>query len=321
MFYEFGKPLRFFIQNNEQFIDYIKKYNGISDCYRTVYNFLRTIKNSRFPRIEYNSAIIDKVFFDFDNEIDKKGKKIQCNSFKNMLNCHNNLLKDNIKHVINFSGRGFHVYAYVRIEEIINKKNALTLFVDKYTDYCDPAVKGDLARISRIPFTMNIKSRNYCIPINQFCIDQGFNFIKNISQDLRIYKSYNITQEIFGKFNGILADFDKPPVKEFKSKNYDNLDDNFTFDSNNMPKCLQGTIENSNAGYHQRYLFYTFTKECGISLESAIKLSIKQWNRKKLYHTLNEERLPHGIYKYDLPVPNPETIESYGLCEKCGGCK
>src|SRR3990167_10955340 len=103
---EIATPKRRIVFNWKEMKDVIDKYNGKMSLYTTVYSFDKIDKKDKYGKIFYlgvpSTAVIDKLFFDFD--------KSDC--YEKMLKFHLYLKKLDIMHCINFSGKGFHVYIF-----------------------------------------------------------------------------------------------------------------------------------------------------------------------------------------------------------------
>lgn len=95
-------PPRQLMRNMKEFLDYVNIYNGKKKAvYTSIYTFQQVNENNK-PN--YDTAEIDKIFFDFDDK--------SCESWKECNVLHEHLLKENIKHVIVMSGRGYHLYIF-----------------------------------------------------------------------------------------------------------------------------------------------------------------------------------------------------------------
>ena len=80
---EICNPKRFVAKNKQQFFDFINANNGTSDLYTNVYNFTEFRKPSIFPI--YESALIDRIYFDFDQRVRFRGEWVQQPAYENML--------------------------------------------------------------------------------------------------------------------------------------------------------------------------------------------------------------------------------------------
>ena len=158
---EVANPRRQLILSKKEYIDYIKKWCGVTCIYETVYKFTH-LRNSHQP--EYNSAIVDKLFFDFDSK----------NSQQNTIKFHEYLVKENIKHFIKQSSlMRFHLFICCK-GVILNKKIAILNAQIKLVNDCkltygigeefdlDSATFGDVARHTAIAGTYKPKRKSWC---------------------------------------------------------------------------------------------------------------------------------------------------------------
>lgn len=153
--------------------------NGREDCFISIYKFTMRHGVKLFGDAVEESAIVDKIFFDFDVEW---GHEL-------MQSLHDFFQKNNILHRVNFSGKhedekamGFHVYCFVKggirypkqavsgfqrkidkwlVKTIVEKhgKAAKEKMMREYRTgvphVIDPTIIGDLVRIARVPNTWN----------------------------------------------------------------------------------------------------------------------------------------------------------------------
>lgn len=162
LIFEVGNPKRKIITDKEEYLNFITNNNGINNLYETVYKF-KYLK-TKF-QVDYDSAIVDKMFFDCDGK----------NAWEVAKQFHEYLVKENIKHYMKQSSyMKFHIYPCCKGNPS-NKKEAL------YTAMCelalnaglnygrpstefdlDMATFGDLARICPIPGTYKPNRKSYC---------------------------------------------------------------------------------------------------------------------------------------------------------------
>ncbi len=167
-------------KTNQRYRELIKIWNGKKNLYRSVYHF--QLKNDK-PN--FDDIIINQIFLDFDND----------NSHEITIKFAQELLKDNIKFRINFSGRrGFHFYISCEHKDI-NKKSYLTALyqyiINKYNieKDIDSHVIGNIKQLRRIENTLNIKGNLYCISITfQELIFLNFNEIKELAENPRNFE-------------------------------------------------------------------------------------------------------------------------------------
>lgn len=159
-----GCPTQNFVAYTpEQRDDYVKRHIKVSDIYMSVYAF------SEFD--EYNdplrdSAILDKVFFDFDS----------AKWFEDMKKLHAWCKIYDILHYKQYSGNGSHFFIFIDMD-IEHKKEALGNFQrwiqKQLTLKIDKKIIGDIGRIFRYPNSYNYKGRRYCIPIPDIILEDA----------------------------------------------------------------------------------------------------------------------------------------------------
>jgi len=266
--------------------EYIRKMNGISNCYASVYN---------------NS--IKLLFFDFDEE-----------PLKNTIKMHNYLLNERIKHVIIFSGRGFHLYVVCK-EYPLQKNvlwNSMNSLLSKSNSKCDRHVIGDVRRISRIVGTKNIKVGLYCIPLFEKDISKDYEYIRTLAKKPRL------NGEMFGNKKFVLNEYDYKEERftETNNANYDfKISDEWI--NNNLPPLIKKFLRKKNVKWRERFLTILAMKEKGLSLSSIVKYCSKYWNKPRkhgftqkndLRHSLIDENQFNYIFNGNYYFPNWETL-------------
>ena len=108
-----GVPERIVFYDKTKLLDYVNLWNGKKRIFLSLYN----VANPQ----------INKLWFDFDSE----------DSFKNMLIMHNYCNEHNYRHIVVFSGGGFHLYIYTKnYENLVDKKMALKLMQEFICKEC-----------------------------------------------------------------------------------------------------------------------------------------------------------------------------------------
>lgn len=310
---EVGIP-RKIIHNQKEFLNYINLYNGKKSLYRTVYSF-KEIDNTSREMPDYDSAIIDSIFFDFDDK--------ECGAYDEAYKLHEYCKKENIKHSIVMSGRGYHIYIYTTIESLQYKKDAVKsgqmFFIDKLELICDRQVIGDICRLTRVPNTYNIKGGRFCIPLTEEQFDVGDEIIKANAVKQNFVKDVFIGEKLFD-----LKPFDIKNESEY------NLDMGDMKSSDNMklgklPHCIQAVLNNPDINYRGRYLAILYFKEKGYTKDEIFKVLEQYLSPRKLYHCVKEERqLQYLFGRDDLIFPSCEKIKEDnqcpGKCEFYGNC-
>lgn len=287
----------------------INKYNGVTGVYRTIYNFRNKVEN-------YN-AVIDKVYFDFDVTEDNL-ELIETRKL------HEFLKEKGIRHSLYFSGRGFHLYIYTEkifAGDLLNPRVALQNVFDdlkkKLDLHPDKKTRGDLMRISRLPNTMNIKSKLYCIELSPEELYLEKKEIEKLAESPRSIKIERTGKLIdLKKFDGDL--WYKPPKIEFDSKLEDEINSEFLF--KNIPKCVTNLLLKGNPNHRERFIIITALRDLCYSKEQVENILEKFLTEKKFYHCLFEEdQLEYLFERQDLLFPHCRTISEEGNCVQ--GCR
>lgn len=305
---EFASPKRTFIQNKDDFVFSINRFNGLKNCYSTIY-----------PMIErrcYGGNDIDKLFFDLD-------EPRTC--WNATIKMHNKLEELDYKHVVLHSGGGFHIYVFLEVESLNNPKPAIYKGQHHIANLCgvsigkpkkadiDEHVIGDIARIARIPNTWNIKRRRYCIYILEEDFDKSFDSIKLIAKKQRYKK------QIFGSKLFNIKEWDSDiQFKTYDGSSIDLIDvgmDDMNVDTlfYLMPPIVKKSLLDGKDGLQDRYFQILMARDSGITKNMAIKLFKKYWSEKKFNHAMFEENQINYLYdRFNLCVPNWETLERQG---------
>ena len=207
------------VYNKEQFEECLKKVNGRKNVYTSIYAFAN-LKSNQYNQLvpEYSSAIVDKIFFDFDTET----------CFENVKKLHEVFWKEQVQHIIIFSGKGFHLYAFCEVSHLDNKKeaikNAQKHFADKagltvgdpHICDLDSTVFGDVAQVARVPNTYNIKHKRWCFPIRAIeLVGTTFEDLKKKASEEKPY-TLNRAPIVYGTKKIDMKLFDYIPPTEHK---------------------------------------------------------------------------------------------------------
>lgn len=167
----------------------VKKYSNRPGEYISVYPFEKTDTDGR---IIYDTAKINRIYFDFDCKEDPQ------KAINEALMTSRSLLKHGIFTHCYFSGsKGIALYIEFTTTDIKpeNKKDVIGSFFDMVKDTVrsdfeyelltlDTQVRGDIARVSRIPNTKHANGL-YCIPINFEDMDKGVDHIRSLAKEPR----------------------------------------------------------------------------------------------------------------------------------------
>ena len=145
------------VKSEEEFRKWVKSYNGIMNCYTTVYDFDDFTDNAKVD----SSVILDRMFLDFDAH----GEPLE-NAYDDFVGVHQYFVEHDIKHNTIFSGKGFHIIAYGEVADDI--RCIQEYYTELAKDYPTLDRTGiQTNRLRRIPNTMNLSTDGlYCLPIN-----------------------------------------------------------------------------------------------------------------------------------------------------------
>ena len=308
---EFGVK-RVFCKTKDDLYYLINKYNGIIDCYSTLYSIPE-------PRA-YNKATIDKIYFDLDSK----------NAWDNLKKAHNKLLELDIQHCALFTGGGCSLFIFCKPTSSLQYPKAAIRKAQKYyakelglsigkPDIADidEHIVGDIARITRIPYTFNIKPnrRRYCMVITDTALKYPYEKIKARATDQHIEKL-----QIWGNKKIDLIKFDELPEISMEYMNLAKEDmiieskDNYAKLLNKLPYLIKNLLNHTVCGWRARYLTILAIKEAGIPIELCIKICKYYWTPEKFHHSLFDEQQFQYIYsRNDLFFPKWETLLAEGF--------
>lgn len=307
-------PRRKYVENETEFYKLIDKYNGLKDCYYSVYAL---DEDGKFDHVK-----VDKVFFDFD------GGDLAVENAKKLANY---LFEEDIKHIIIYSGKkGFHIYVFtINYEDLHYPKDALYnchVYYEKMLDFkLDDPVRGNVAQIARIPNTWHTTGERYCRPINKTTLQSlTFDEIRDKC------KEQNFNLIYYGSKSLDMKQFDKPNGDIHKVLDIPNYSYSIDIDDELIKKlhpCIQRMLlEPGNyCKNRSRYLFALYCRVRGIPPRLCDEVAKKYWgcvkesggNRSK-YLEFREEKQIEYAYKTDKPFPNCDSMFSMGWCSgKC----
>jgi len=271
----FIKPRRIKITDLQDIDYYVSMCNGKKDLYQSVYLYE--------DDIDVNNAIVDKIFLDFDFDMDMK-------FLQNTRIVAQYLFENDYSFYIRFSGNGFHIFILLDDYKIKNPKIAIKNYVNflhkKTKTESDPAVVGDLRRVVRIVNTLNLKHKkkqSYCIPIT-------FNeLMNNTYEDIRLL-AQNPRGDDFINGHRLLniAEWDK---QVFLKKQREHISVHTNKISNDIPPCIQSMMKDPMLGNAGRVQFILFFRDLGYTKEEVEDI---------LYSFLSEEKFHHCVYEEHL---------------------
>ena len=293
----------------------VNKWNGKIDQYLSIYEY-----NADDP----NKTLIDKIYFDLDSP----------NCWEKVKQAHKDLMKMNLKHYIQFTGRGFGLFIFTNrgwllqypkaclenAQKHLAKELNLTIGKHDIADI-DEHIIGDIRRITRIPNTFNIKptARRFCIPIVEADFKRTFDEIKSLAKVQRFIKPKKC---IFGTTLFNIKQFDTTPDLnivylddiDFKTDKVD-----IKFLEGKIPPLIINMLLTQKCGWKDRYYTILAFKEAGFPMPLCIEYCKKNWLPQKFTHALKDERQFQYIYgRGNLFFPNWEflKVEGYPVTKK-----
>ena len=225
---KFGNPNQYIVHNARQYLYAIEKNEGRQSCYISVYmlkrgapygkernhstmtigEMMKQLESREEPKKIVHSLttaplqiVIDKIYIDLDC-----GEKPQ-NALKDVQKIFDYLNKEGInkKPLVYFSGKkGFALYIHFPVVKLFDPKYVLKEWVKRLENALtlktvDKPLRGEIHRISRIPFTRHVKTNPmcYCYPV--------------------------IEREIYGSIEEIIEQSYNPPIREIKPDIFDNM--------------------------------------------------------------------------------------------------
>ena len=315
-----GFPSQITVDSLEKALQMVDSANGYSDVYISLFSdSQRTFGN------------LDKVAFDIDDcdgvcEDCKSEKKRKCSigdlgivpdsfdTFDNVLLLHKYFVKDDIKHVIGFSGGGYHIYAKTDNRPLKNPNHALKECANNITR--ETNIKTDcsvfeIARIMRFPGTYNIKRQLWFVWVGEEDLQKGDKWIREKAETQHFEKPF-----IFGSRQLNLIPYDtkeRIEMEEYKGT------DSMKLKHIEIPPCIQRVLDDGFPDYRQRYFLILYLKEKGISFTETIQILNQYLSKEKFMHCCHEERQPQHIYNNKrLLFPKCKTLAREGFCvDRC----
>lgn len=300
---EIGIPYRITVHTMKGLLDIVNDYNTIKHLYFSLY---QKINNS------YQNVYVDKIFFDFDGET----------AIINCIKLHKFCMKENIKHVMFYSGGGFHIYVKCK-KTLMNSTELRKIhhwFEHKANVEIDKHIIGDTARISRIPNTYNIKRKRYCIPITNEDLQKGLSYIREKAKHQHFGHTtycHTILNPKFFKTQQTQQNTNDPIVLERHEETYVKIKEDIVY------KCLRPCIQQMcqpNAKWRHRFHIIVEIMNLGFSYKQCVDFLHSFLSKQKFHHCTVEERQPAYVYKkQDFEQTNCEVLTSEQLCiPSCG---
>jgi len=323
---QIGKYRNKIVNSEEELIQYVNRWNGKRELFTSVYAY-GDIHN---PDIDerFNTAIIDRVYWDLD-PLDDTHRSI----VERLLMLSSALSDDNVPHIIKASGTGFGVYALTDNFPVSPDKKKTTIkVIQEYYDNKagkingDRTSYGDIARISRIPGTLNMKYRN---GLRRYCV-----FVPLQSVENDTYMSKYVTTGIQGNgfvkgdrpldlayWENLAADYVDSSGLGIYEDGIEITDDEFETDwwciQQSLDKVAQNKRQTTN---RDRYLIINHLFNTGYTSQQANGIVLKKFSKYNNAKTI-EEGMVKNLYSRGLRFPSRTTLMREGRCNDCRKCE
>jgi len=301
---------RVFVTGEEDFYRRIAEANGIVDVFVSVYPFLA-------PKL-YSSALIDRVWFDFD-------RQYTSSPYKDVLKLSNWCAEFNLRHCVLSSGKGYHIHIFttpLKVNQRGTLANLQTAIIKSLDIRPDPHfTHGNLQILCRCPFTTNLEANRLCLPIPRKVLLQGAVAVEE-------YRNRKDAELIIDGEE--LLDLEQFVVKDQPLRRVSYLDKNKFSGSifvpeAELPPCIQQILKKEAPEHYERYYLTTFfhwlasfgsydmeqDQEAGLIEELIQFYSTLEWEdfdeNKTRYQVEN-------IVKEKYRMPNCSWVISNGDC-------
>ena len=147
------------VNNRDEFITFIERFNNRMNCYTSVYNYRRFGDNQAVV----SSVLLDRLFLDFDSH--DKPLELSLEDVKSVLEY---LDANDYMYELYFSGNGFHVFVLGTVATSI--RDIQQFFYKLYPKASNETLDKSgvqTRRLRRIPNTVNMNTDEYlyCVPL------------------------------------------------------------------------------------------------------------------------------------------------------------
>ena len=324
--FEIAMPYRQTVKTLTDALSIIRTYNGVKRLFFSLYT-LDSLPQRQNPPI-------DKIWFDFDSPNAQRAAQ-------KMLDCVNG---ENLKHLIVFSGGGFHFYIFTQngdkmsdarsalkaMHKDIAEKAKCSIGPEKIADI-DYHIIGDISRVVTIPNTYNVKRRKFAIPLRDKELDWDIEKIKELAnkprEDWVIEGEKLFDCAPYQRIENGFADINIP--------NLANIDNDVPEDISMFPPCIQAILldkkkfngqDGSCGDWRGRWLFTVWMKEAGYSPDVIDKLAKKYFSQRPRSDNLRDNyehwkkvKALELAFRHDHFFPTCEKMWLEGRCP--GKCK
>lgn len=310
-------PYRVICHTKEEFYKSVNAYNGIKErLYASLYNCNEIGK--------FENPFIDKIPFDFDLKDDKNKHELVSKLIKT-----NEMLTDlNIKHLFQFSTKGFWLFVFTKnYEKIKYHKSAMKEAQTYIANICDLSIGnpsdsdidfhiiGDVCRISRIFNVYDTERKLYAIPICLEDLEQGYEYIKEKARKQNFVFTY------YGSKYLDLKLYDKIPQTEFvidmPYNEQEFYGENINTEIEKYPPCIQRMINDDDwkgwfyATLYMKEIEGLSQNEVKTIMKAFLSVKCKETHKRwgnDYNHYREHDSFPNVIYQKDLDFPKCNTI-------------
>ena len=173
------QPRRELVFNEEEFLEFVNRYNGKMNVYTSVYDYGEFSTNRGLE----HSVMIDRIFLD----IDAHGNDSLEEAYENLKSLHSFLVGRNLKHRMAFSGRGFYIFVYGNRTSDLRRVKA-------FFNICHDVIQKsplldhrviNTTRLRRVQNTYHLGAKRFSIPLIQSDLKHDLEYILNLSKSPR----------------------------------------------------------------------------------------------------------------------------------------
>jgi virulence-associated protein VapD len=177
------------VKNKEEMVRWFNQFNGITNCYTTVYDFDDFVLNDygKWHCVD-SSVILDRMFLDFDAHDRPLGE-----AYDDFNRVYERLWYENIQFSPYFSGKGFHIVVYGEVVSDIRSIQAY--YTELAKDYSTLDRTGiQPKRLRRLPLSLNLSTVTedckgyYCVPFAHHWVGKPLEDILEFASDIEVVK-------------------------------------------------------------------------------------------------------------------------------------
>ena len=312
-------------------INYINRYKGRQDMYTSVYGFEEWING----KPDYNSAVIDRVYTDIDpyETLKSTGERVYIGRLQpRALRLSDKYIDDGIPHWIVASGGGINIYGHTTDYPVAPDRKKDTLYAIQ-NHYDDSKIKadslhGDVARISRIPNTRNMKFKRadvrHCVFVSRKDLETGrWKELVKLGQsnpklvpgkkpiDLEYWEEH--AEEHF-----LNLGYDMYEGEEFDGEVEKFETDWFCVDQA-MKRCQSERKLNNLGSNRDRFIVLSYMFNVAYSSAEAMAVCRNEFST-EVFNSMATEGQLKNIYKNGVSFPSRVTLKKEGRCNDCDRC-